>query len=122
MHNNDPLKLLFIINPGSGNGGTDWPAQIDEFFASLPHQTEKFILFHGCNASSIKDKIAATNPHRVIAVGGDGTVKLVAECLLHTDIIMGILPAGSANGLAKELNIPSDTQAVSYTHLTLPTK
>ena len=118
MHNNDPLKLLFIINPASGNSGIDWPEQIDAFFASLPHQIEKFILFHGCNISSVKDKIAASNPQRVVAVGGDGTVKLVAECLLHTDIVMGILPAGSANGLAKELNIPPDTQG-ALQHLLL---
>jgi len=44
----------------------------------------------------------------VIAVGGDGTVKLVAECLLHTALVLGILPAGSANGLAKELGVPAD--------------
>ena len=43
---------------------------------------------------------------RIVAVGGDGTVTLIAKQLLGTDIIMGILPAGSANGMAKELNIP----------------
>jgi YegS/Rv2252/BmrU family lipid kinase len=42
----------------------------------------------------------------VIAVGGDGTVKLAAQCLLNSIIPLGILPAGSANGMAKELNIP----------------
>ena len=49
------------------------------------------------------------NAERVIAVGGDGTVKLAAQCLLHTNIPLGILPAGSANGMAKELNIPINT-------------
>jgi YegS/Rv2252/BmrU family lipid kinase len=110
MNNTEPLKLLFIINPGSGNRSIDWISEIDAFFASLHHKTEKFILFHACNSNNIKDRIATTKPQRVIAVGGDGTVKLVAECLLHSDIVMGILPAGSANGLAKELGIPADVQ------------
>jgi len=106
MHNSEPLRFLFIINPGSGNHNIDWSTAIDIFFASRPHQTEKFFFEPGCNTSIIKDKINAAVPDRVVAVGGDGTVKLVAECLLHTNIVMGILPAGSANGLAKELGIP----------------
>ncbi|MEO5684350.1 MAG: diacylglycerol kinase family protein [Chitinophagaceae bacterium] len=108
MNNNEPLKLLFIINPGSGNTATNWPAEIDRFFLPLPHTTEKYLLTRGCNTDSIKDKINSSGASRVIAVGGDGTVKLVAECLLHTGMVMGILPAGSANGLAKELGIPTD--------------
>ncbi|GAC1451290.1 MAG: YegS/Rv2252/BmrU family lipid kinase [Chitinophagaceae bacterium] len=110
MDSTEPLKLLFIINQGSGNHDIDWPLHIDFFFASLPHKIEKFLLTPGCPVDSIKDKINASIPNRVIAVGGDGTVKLVAECLLHTNIVLGILPAGSANGLAKELSIPPDTQ------------
>jgi diacylglycerol kinase (ATP) len=110
MNNNESLKLLFIINPGSGKADINWQAEIDSFFAGLHHETEKFILFPGCNIVNIKDKITATKPQRVVAVGGDGTVSLVAECLLHTDIVMGILPAGSANGLVKELNIPVDAK------------
>ncbi len=48
-----------------------------------------------------------------MAVGGDGTIKLVAECLMKTKILLGILPAGSANGLAKELGISDiPTQAL----------
>lgn len=43
-----------------------------------------------------------------MAVGGDGTVTLVAKQLMGKDIAMGILPAGSANGMAKELQIPVD--------------
>jgi len=44
-------------------------------------------------------------PDKVVAVGGDGTVSFVAECLLQNNIPLGVLPAGSANGLAKELGI-----------------
>ncbi|MEO6316363.1 MAG: YegS/Rv2252/BmrU family lipid kinase [Chitinophagaceae bacterium] len=111
MNSRQHLKLLFIINPGAGNKGVDWPAAINDFFQHLPHTTEQYLLTRGCNTDSIKDKISDSKPDRVIAVGGDGTVKLVAECLLHTEITMGIVPAGSANGLAKELHIPTDTSA-----------
>lgn len=44
----------------------------------------------------------------VIAVGGDGTVNEVASALLHTDTILGIIPCGSGNGLARTLGISMD--------------
>ncbi|WP_332369215.1 diacylglycerol/lipid kinase family protein [Spirosoma telluris] len=42
---------------------------------------------------------------------GDGTIKLVAEHLLNTSILLGILPVGSANGMARELGIHTDVQS-----------
>jgi YegS/Rv2252/BmrU family lipid kinase len=40
------------------------------------------------------------------AFGGDGTVNSVATSLLNTNKTLGILPGGSGNGLARNLNIP----------------
>jgi diacylglycerol kinase (ATP) len=42
----------------------------------------------------------------VVAVGGDGTANEVATALLHKNIIMGLIPIGSGNGLARGLGIP----------------
>jgi YegS/Rv2252/BmrU family lipid kinase len=44
----------------------------------------------------------------VVAGGGDGTVSDVAEALAHSNIPLGIIPLGTANVLARELNIPID--------------
>jgi YegS/Rv2252/BmrU family lipid kinase len=41
-----------------------------------------------------------------IAVGGDGTVGAVADSLIGSEIPLGIIPAGTGNGIAKELGIP----------------
>ena len=108
MKDQPDLKLLFIINPGSGNNKADLATLIRDYFQSLPHRIELYELSDPAASQKIKEKIEEFKPHRVVAVGGDGTVRLTAKYLLQTNIPLGILPAGSANGLAKELGIPED--------------
>lgn len=105
------MKVLFIVNPGSGSRDSDYSKDITEFFKDKPHNAEVYELPRQCDPAELKNKISTSNATRVIAVGGDGTVKLVAEAVLNTEITMGIIPAGSANGLAKELGIPLALEA-----------
>jgi diacylglycerol kinase (ATP) len=102
------LRLLFIINPGAGKQKTDWEKEIEDYFAPLPHSIELFEIPDPCDPETIRKKIESSRAERVIAVGGDGTLKLVANILQGTDIPVGLLPAGSANGMAKELGIPAN--------------
>jgi len=110
MPDNEFSKILFIINPSSGTGKTDWKQEIVNFFKDKNASYEVLELTGKDDKPEIKKKLAEYNPHKVIAVGGDGTVKIVAEALLHTEMILGILPAGSANGMATELGIKDDAQ------------
>lgn len=101
------LKILFVINPGSGTKAKiAWEPVIRDYFVNHQHSFDFFLLTGKDDATSLQYWIEKLQPERVIAVGGDGTVSLVAEQLLGKNIAMGILPAGSANGMAKELNIP----------------
>ncbi|WP_336513893.1 diacylglycerol/lipid kinase family protein [Pollutibacter soli] len=103
-------RLLFVVNPASGSNNTDWQKIISDFFSETSHTIEFLVLSEFSKPENIKNKINSFQPERVIAVGGDGTIKMVAESLLHTDILLGIIPAGSANGMARELLIPKDIQ------------
>ena len=110
MSKKDNLRIFFIINPGAGSNTIDWAVEIANYFVASKHTIQLYHLTRNSNVETIKEKIKLFDPHQVVAVGGDGTVKLVAECVLNTPILLGILPAGSANGLAKELGIPDIPQ------------
>lgn len=101
-------RFLFVINPNSGSNSHDWESIIKAYFIHLNFEIELYFLTKNCNIATINDRLNSFSPTQAIAVGGDGTVKLVAECIMQTSIILGILPGGSANGLAKELGIPED--------------
>ncbi len=43
---------------------------------------------------------------RIVLAGGDGTINLALDALLEIDMPVGILPLGTANDLARSLEIP----------------
>ncbi len=46
-----------------------------------------------------------------VVAGGDGSVHHVAQALVHTEGILGIVPVGSVNHLARDLQIPLEWEA-----------
>lgn len=106
-HSNSPI--LFVINPTSGVGQEDYEKLIREaYLAKKDKEPELYMLGESIDQQKLKKTISDSKANRVVAVGGDGTIKLVAECIIKTDRALGIIPAGSANGMAKELGIPLD--------------
>lgn len=107
-------NLLFIVNPISGDKDK---TKVAEDFVALAEQSD-FVPFYfettGKNdEQKIEEILAQHSFDRVVVAGGDGTAKLVAKVLLkHPDILLGILPQGSANGLAKSLNLPTNFQKI----------
>jgi diacylglycerol kinase (ATP) len=105
------LVFLFAINPVSGGKAkTDWETGINNYFTNSSHDAELLYLDGKTDEDRLRQKLNQLKPDRVVAVGGDGTIKFVAEQLLGTTIPLGVLPAGSANGMARELGIPPDIE------------
>ena len=44
----------------------------------------------------------------MVACGGDGTILQVGKAMLNTNTLLGILPLGSGNGIARHFNIATD--------------
>lgn len=100
---------MFIINPISGGKEkTDWEKRIREYFKESPHSMDFYLLTGESDKISVQRHIEQVKPDRVVGVGGDGTIKMLAEIMYHSPLPLGIIPAGSANGMARELGIPVD--------------
>ena len=102
----ESLTILFVLNPAAGKKKLNWETAIRTYFKNLPHVIEFYILKGKDDTGSLDYWIEKLKITRVVAVGGDGTVTLLAKQLLGSNVALGILPAGSANGMAKELQIP----------------
>lgn len=100
-------KMLFVLNKGAGkDGDTDWKEIVETHFKDRPFEIRFFELTDKPSSEEIKKVIENFDPMKVVAVGGDGTVTLLAGIIGNSARQLGILPAGSANGMAKELKIP----------------
>jgi YegS/Rv2252/BmrU family lipid kinase len=99
-------RALFIINPKSGQQRGESVAHILE--KKLDHSLYDWDVRYTKaprDATRIS-KNAAGKMDIVVAVGGDGSVNEVARGLIGSRSVLGIIPAGSGNGLARHLGIP----------------
>jgi diacylglycerol kinase (ATP) len=103
----DISRILFVINKTSGRKDFDWQAAITGYLNDEIERAYFFMPVEDCE-SLLRAKINDFQPTLIAAVGGDGTVNLVARLAMASGITMAILPAGSANGMAKELGIPEE--------------
>lgn len=103
------MKILFVVNPiAGGKNKSGFLAYIHDYAIKYGLQYELYETSAGYDANAFKAKLNSYLPTRVCAIGGDGTVSFTAKQLMHTNIPMGIIPFGSANGMATELNIEED--------------
>ena len=100
--------IAFVVNPSSG------PQKkrniVDVISKNMSGKTPFDILVwkDKNNFEEIRKQITSGKYTHVVAVGGDGTVNEVAKNLANTNIILGIIPRGSDNGLARSLGIPQN--------------
>ena len=57
-------------------------------------------------ARRFAEEAAAAGAAHVLSIGGDGTANEIAWGLLGTTTVLGLVPMGSGNGLARTLGIP----------------
>jgi YegS/Rv2252/BmrU family lipid kinase len=110
------VDVAVIVNPVSGaRAGASRGRARGELAAAVLDRAgidgEVFLTERAGHAFDLARAAVARGATRVIAWGGDGTVNEVGRALLHAPAALGIVPAGSGNGLARALGLPRDPEA-----------
>ncbi len=100
-----------ILNPKSGGGRAD----IRQELRAWADSHSEPIHIHTTNGNEdlrpVLEDMRQADTGRVLVAGGDGTVSRVASALLDQELPLGILPIGTANGVARQLGIPLKVEA-----------
>ncbi len=100
-------KIHVIINPVSGK---DQPILnvLNDIFYQHDIEWDISITKKYGDATEFAHQAAAAGYDLVAGYGGDGTQHEVANGLMGTGVMMGVLPGGTGNGFGTELGIPND--------------
>src|SRR5690606_8902968 len=91
---------------------TETVAQIQEALQDHHFQLQVWETTGEDDQEKIKLLIKEDPVEAILVGGGDGTIKMVAEGILNSDQRIGIIPLGSANGLATSLEISGLEDAI----------
>lgn len=105
------IYIHFIVNPISGSGKHNiGKTELEKNFPKEVYKIEVDYSNYKKHAIILTQNAISNNPDCIVACGGDGTISEVASCLINTKIKLGIIPVGSGNGLASNLNIPKSLE------------
>ena len=105
------VKAEVIINSASGTTPTD----------DLLHETERLFKREGVDVNitlaqlgdditSLAQRAANTDAEILVAGGGDGTLNSVASAVISANKVLGVLPLGTLNHFAKDMQIPLELE------------
>lgn len=116
------VKVVAIINPISGAGADTHAAgrRVALLTAELARRNIEAAVHlteHAGHAHALARDAVTDRADRVVVWGGDGTVNEAGTALLDSGTALGLVPAGSGNGLAASLGTPFEPRAAIATAL-----
>jgi YegS/Rv2252/BmrU family lipid kinase len=100
-------SAALIVNAMSRSG----QASFEEACAALkalPYPVDAHAVRDPGDLDSTVERVLAKKPDLVILGGGDGTISGLVDHLIGRDVILGVLPLGTANSFARTLGLPLD--------------
>lgn len=105
------MKTAIIANPTAGNGrGRRWAEALEQ---SLREKGLEVALHITERAGDGQRAASTVEADCIAVVGGDGTVNEVLNGLGERRVCLAILPAGSANVVARELRYPKQPELLA---------
>lgn len=105
-------RLRLIVNPisgtRSGQAKQSLAAQLEAKLREAGFDVDTVFTTGSGDATRLARQAIEHRFDGVIACGGDGTINETATAMIDAPIPMGIIPAGSGNGLARHMAIPME--------------
>ncbi|HLY41835.1 MAG TPA: YegS/Rv2252/BmrU family lipid kinase [Terracidiphilus sp.] len=101
-------RAALIYNPASGQHSARRAGAVREAMAVLREggvEAEALETNAPGSASALARAAIRNGCDAILAAGGDGTVHEILQCLVGTNVALGVLPLGTANALAQNLGL-----------------
>jgi YegS/Rv2252/BmrU family lipid kinase len=99
---------IVIVNASSGLPDADPVVRLRQILQTRGLSWEIWQARDAAELSRLAATAAESSAEIIAAAGGDGTVNAVAAAIAYTEKIFAVLPLGTLNHFAKDLNIPLD--------------
>jgi diacylglycerol kinase family enzyme len=102
-------RVLLVANPAAGRGRDGLlreakSALVGDFTLEVAETGDRG------DATRFARDAVELGVEAVVALGGDGTANEVAQALVHTDVALGIVAAGTTNVMARSIGMPGDVR------------
>jgi diacylglycerol kinase (ATP) len=101
-------SVILICNPVAKKVSEKKILKASHFLKSKGYTAEIIYTEKKGHAEILARQAVKASPMFIIAAGGDGTFNEVVNGIAGSEVPMAILPLGTTNVLAKELNVPED--------------
>ncbi len=108
-----PGRIAIVVNAGSGGQAPPDADALRRMFAQHGVDADVFPCGPDVAVSEALEAALERRPACLVAAGGDGTVNAVAAAALAHDLPLGVLPAGTLNHFARDLDMPDELEAAA---------
>lgn len=105
------IRALFLINRKARRGKGDLSATLDRLRQAGIDLVEEHVEVPSQLAQVIRQ--SRDRMDAIVIGGGDGTLTMAVDGLVDAQLPLGIIPLGTANDLARTLNLPLDPVAAA---------
>lgn len=105
------MKVEVILNTASGTNATEnLPGVIAQMFSGEGVDAKVHLAQLGDDLNHLAQRAVESDAEIIVAGGGDGTLNSVASAVVGTDKVFGVLPLGTLNHFAKDMQIPLELE------------
>jgi diacylglycerol kinase family enzyme len=106
--------MAVVLNDSSGKGECEPAAKrLGEIFGEAGREARITVARSGEELQAAMRRAVEARCDTLVAGGGDGTINTAAQALVGSDIPLGVIPLGTLNHFAKDLQIPLELEAAA---------